>query len=85
MSEVEDLVAALTRVAGGLPVEIMREADQKISDALNELWEMTRGDDRQELTDIVRDLANRVGEHIQDGAFGLEGIQTQLTNYANGL
>ena len=63
----------------------MSEADQKISDALNELWEMTRGDNRQELTDIVRDLANRVGEHIQNGVFGLEGIQTQLTNYANGL
>jgi hypothetical protein len=85
VSELENLAAALTRVAGRLPVEIMREADQRISDALNELWNMTRGDDRQELPDIVRDLANRVGEHIQDGAFGLEGIQTQLTNYANGL
>lgn len=64
MSEVENLAAALTRVAGRLPVEIMREADQKISDTLNELWDMTRGDDHQELTDIARDLANRLGENI---------------------
>ncbi len=85
MSEIENLKAALTRVASELPVATMHFADQAISDALNELWDMTRGDDRQELTNIVRDLANRVGEHIQDGAFGLESIQSQLNNYANRL
>lgn len=85
MSEIEDLRARLLRVAGELPVGIMRQADEQISTALTELWDCARGDTRQELTDIVRDLANRIGEHIQDGYYGLEGIQSQLNAYANRL
>jgi hypothetical protein len=82
MSEIEDLRVRLLRVTGDMPVAIMREADQKISDALNELWDMCRGDNREELTTIVRELANVVGEHIQKGYYGLEGIQSQLEGYA---